>query len=151
MTRVFMIPDSEGVIRVSCGNDTLEIQIATAASSPPASPSPPSPSTQSSPPNTPTPPPSTSSPGPFDTVFNPFDLPGAYIHAPRDSDGKVDLRKLVREILDQTENPALPDPSGVVLSSDNANLHDVSALCKKIAEAAPTLSFGLDFSGRWKP
>jgi hypothetical protein len=147
MTRVFMIPDSEGVIRVSCGNDTLEIQIVTAASVTPNAPPPP-PNRLSPPPNSPTPPPSTSSPpaNPFRTVFNPFRLPGAYIDAPRGKDGDVDLPELVRRVLKQTDNPALPDPIGVVVSTHNANLHDVSELGRKIAEAAPNLSFGLDFS-----
>jgi hypothetical protein len=144
--RVLVIPASEGVFQLSCGDDTLEIQVVMAAPAPSrASSAPPSPSpssSQASPPVTSSPPDNTSR-----TVFNPFRLPEAYITAPRDEDGNIDLPELLRRFREQSENPALPDPIGVVLSTDNANLHDISTLHKRIAEAAPHLSFALDFSG----
>ncbi len=140
--RIIGIPDDDGIIRVSCGGETIEIQVVTRAAggAGPAQPA--------------------RDLNPFDDPFtrmvrdlrtNPFDLPSSYITAPQAGDGRVDVDRLIDEVRRQFADPGRPDPLGVVVSAVDANIHELGRLGGRIADEVSRLALAVDFRGLGKP
>ncbi len=135
-TRVIGIPDADGVIRIACGGDVVEIVVA------------PKPSPQAQGPV----------PDPFGDPFaalvaeiadSAVDLPGAYLAAPVTPSGEVDLPALVDSRGRQRADPGRPDPRAVILQVGEIDLHRIAALGEAMAREAPDLPLVIDFgSGR---
>ncbi len=143
--RVIGIPDRDGIIRISCGGEVIEIQVAPAGgggsgggtSATPGGPRAPDPF------------------GPFagvvgDIMRNPFDLPGAYITPPRTALGKTDLGHLMGTVERQFADPHTPNPRVVVLNVAEANLHEIGALGRELSKTHADLPLAIDFGGLLK-
>lgn len=152
ITRIYGFPDTNGIIRVSCGTDILEIQIVGPPGGPPAGPpgapagggavvggsgNTPPVTAPGQPGSAPVPP----------VIWNPADLPGTYMRAPRDAYGDVDWDRLIEDVARQVADPTRRDPEGVVLSVGKADLHEISRIGREIDAAAPGLPLAIDFGG----
>lgn len=130
-TRIIAIPDANGLIRIACGGDILEIEVQAASQ------------------------PANGDPflNPFTPVHipNPFDTPGAYINLQHGQDGKPDIDRLVASARDQIADGSRPDPAGVILNVETANLHDITRAAAQIARVLPQLFLAIDFGKLRKP
>lgn len=130
-TRIIAIPDANGLIRIACGGDILEIEVQAASQ------------------------PANGDPflNPFTPVHipNPFDTPGAYINLRHGQDGTPDIDRLVASARDQIADGSRPDPAGVILNVETANLHDITRAAAQIARVLPQLLLAIDFGKLRKP
>lgn len=143
-TRVIAVPDSNGLIRVACGSDVIEIQVVTAAAAGPGGGAIVGGGT--APPVRPG--------NPFKDPFAAFvhDLhdnapggPDTILRVPRGPDGKIDVNRLLAEAHQQVSDPGRPDPRAVVITAEEANLHELHQLGEQIAETMPDLLVGVRF------
>lgn len=143
ITQVIGIPDSNGVIRVSCGHDTIEVHIPSALSASGGGVS----MIGNAPLN------AQATPGaapPKPVYLNPFDNPMAYIAVPCKEDGGFDILKLVEQVNLQFADPTRPDPCGIVYSTLQANVHEITRLNESVAQNISDLPLVLDFSRVFK-
>lgn len=125
------IPDARGVIRVVCGGDEYEIQIAVpigagAGTTPidlvPATPDP--------------------------DLGSIFDKPGTYLRVDGIGKDKMAVVRLVQEMLDSADTDKL---RAVVLTTDKLNFQDVTQLRDEIAKLGSEVPIAVDFGGAFKP
>jgi hypothetical protein len=135
VTRVIGIPDKDGIIRISCGGDIIEIVVGGSGGGPTAS----APRDDEN---------------PFDRRFanivreiesNPFDLPGTYLNLEKPPGGQVDLADLVDRYLRQMRDSMAQGPIAVVLAADRMDLHEISDLGRQIDRAMDGIPLAIDF------
>lgn len=124
-TRIIAIPDANGLIRISCGGDILEIEIQGAQ-------------------------PAGGAPG-FFPLPDPFGTPGAYISVQHKRDGKPDIDRLVASARSQIADASSPDPAAAVLNAETADLHEITRAVAQIAQVLPQLLLAIDFGKPRKP
>lgn len=139
VTTVIGIPNSEGIVRISCGGDIVEIKVVLAGAN----------SSDSArgrrPRETPGGDNSSSpagelpviTPGDLPTVINPGDLPATWLQAPSADDGRLDAKELIERIRKQIADPAQANPEGVVVVTPTVNLHDLARLHEQFAPRSP--------------
>ncbi|HEV2865987.1 MAG TPA: hypothetical protein VGX37_05690 [Allosphingosinicella sp.] len=123
-TRIYAIPDKDGIIRVSCGADELEIVVTGGATAKA----------------------SRKKASPFDQP-SPFDRPQA-MHIPdfAGEGGGINVDAIVRRVRAQKKAPHLPDPDGVVLRRRGpVDLHDVSRLSSRLRRSGSKAGLGVRF------
>lgn len=129
--RVKMAPDSDGIIRIKCGDTDFEIEVEG---------------------NQPTTGGAGSPTSPGDVPINPGDIPGIYLNVPKKADGKIDIDQLLRDFEDQISDPSKPDPQMVLFQARQADLHEVSRLKRQIEKSMRDIPLAIDFGdlGRLK-
>jgi len=120
IVRVKGVPDSDGIIRVSCGADTIEIELPTPAAANPADPIP----------------------------MNPNNIPVTWLVAPLSRDGKLDVDAAIKTIQARRADPHELDYKGVVVDIPDANLHDLADFGKRASQIMPDLPIVLKSKGR---
>lgn len=124
VTRVIGIPDADGVIRIACGGDIIEIEIPGAK---PASGG------------------GSTNPGPGAVPPNPGDVPGTYLRVPVTADGKLDVEQLLQDLRHPWSDPTKSRPRMVLLQARQPDLHELSQMGKQIGKIADNLPLVIDF------
>jgi len=141
VTQIFAKPDENGIVRICCGSDMLEIHIIHES---PAEPPEPGGSGGTFP--------GGRISNPFNRyrpyLDNPFRKPGSYmIDLPPKTNGGLDHDGIIEEIRRFTSDPgASVVLDTIVLSHPHVDLHDVCKLEERISENKPKISLGVDFS-----
>ncbi|BAB51066.1 mlr4403 [Mesorhizobium japonicum MAFF 303099] len=128
ITHVIGIPDKNGIIRVSCGSDIIEIQVVPPAGGSAGEPA----GGEVDPP-----------PGPVG--INPGDIPVIYLTVPKKAGGELDLEQLLKDYEGRISDPDKPNPSMILFQAQHADLHEVSRLKQQIAKEMRDLPLAIDF------
>ncbi|CCV10565.1 hypothetical protein [Mesorhizobium sp. STM 4661] len=125
VTRVIGIPDKDGIIRVSCNGEMLEIQV-----------------------------PGYQPAGgdvagipikPRSVPANPSDIVGTYVTVLKKADGKLDVEQLLNDIGSMKADPGRPDPSIILFRAQEVDLHEISRWGQQIEQATSDLPLAIDF------
>jgi hypothetical protein len=144
VTSVIGVPDSKGIIRVSCGGDTIEINVISRGSAEADVPQV-TPENDQRIKNDPSPhpigPQDNAPKNPWDTPVNPGDVPTNWFHVPS-TDGRFDPVTLIDQFRRQTADPGQANPEAVFVVTPTANLHDLARLREQLDREAPGLPIG---------
>ena len=130
VTRVIAIPDKNGIVTISCGDDIIEIQVAPQGWAAGGGPS----------------------PGrnpfgdPFVSIIEDYFKDAPYILSLM-ATGNLDMSSIVKQVTDRIADADRDNPRAVVLDVNSVNLHDLSKLGQVIAASASDVSIAIDFGG----
>ena len=123
VTRVTGIPDKDGIIRISCNGEILEIQVADPAGGGRVA----------------------GIPKPRRVPANPGDIVGTYVIVSQKPDGTLDTEQLLADIGNMKADPGRLDPSIILFRTQEVDLHEISRWGQQIEEAASDLPLVIDF------
>lgn len=133
VTRIIGIPDSNGIIHISCGKDIIEITVETSSS----------PDTRAR-----------IGTGGTGVIYgsrkdgiDPFGRAYALSCSPIDGLQVSLYDNIISGITAQQADPSQPNPNGVILRNVGAlNMHTLSALSTKIHNVLPGIGIAIDFN-----
>jgi hypothetical protein len=152
--RVIGIPDQDGIIRIRCGEDTVEIIVASfllADIEPEQESSPsidPEPARQSNP-KIPKLPPTIR---PIPMFISPMGIhyPGSAVETTVDlqQGSESTIAEIVKGVTDRQRSPHLPDPDTVFLRNQHSiDIHALARLADRMRVSAPDVMVGIVFDG----